>query len=71
MALPKSTPRAVIIKKFRKLDWTGPTSGDHPIMTKGKRTQKVPNKHQGDIDISLLKRILRQAGITDEEWNDA
>jgi predicted RNA binding protein YcfA (HicA-like mRNA interferase family) len=28
----------------------------------------IPNPHRGDIDRGLLARILRQAGITREEW---
>ncbi len=28
----------------------------------------IPNPHQGDIDVGLLSEILRQAGITREEW---
>jgi len=70
--LPKSTPRLVLIRKFKTLGWDGPFGrGKHPVMTKGTRTQTIPNAHQGDIDISLLKRILRQAEITDKQWNDA
>lgn len=28
----------------------------------------LPNPHKGDIDWSLTKRIIEQAGITPEEW---
>ncbi|AKE64954.1 hypothetical protein MYAER_2612 [Microcystis aeruginosa NIES-2549] len=28
----------------------------------------IPNPHQGEIGVGLLKRILNQAGITREEW---
>ena len=28
----------------------------------------LPNPHQGDISRDLLARILRQAGISREEW---
>ncbi len=28
----------------------------------------VPNPHRGDIGRDLLARILRQAGISREEW---
>lgn len=37
-------------------------------MTKGAQTQTVPNNHGGDIDVSLLAEILRQAGISKDEW---
>jgi hypothetical protein len=29
----------------------------------------IPNPHGGDIDWSLTKRILAQAGIDPAEWN--
>jgi predicted RNA binding protein YcfA (HicA-like mRNA interferase family) len=28
----------------------------------------IPNPHQGDIGVGLLTRILRQAGVSREEW---
>jgi predicted RNA binding protein YcfA (HicA-like mRNA interferase family) len=72
--LPRVTKRSTIIQKFRALGWSGPKKGksDHPIMAKGSRKQKVPNPHgSGDVGISLLRKILQQAGITEEEWDNA
>jgi len=40
-------------------------------MIKGNLTIRVPNPHQADIGKELLTRILRQAGITREEWEKA
>jgi hypothetical protein len=31
----------------------------------------VPNPHRGDIDWSLTKRILDQAGVAREVWEQA
>jgi hypothetical protein len=31
----------------------------------------VPNPHQGDIGKDLLARILRQGGISRDEWEKA
>ena len=28
----------------------------------------LPNPHRGEVSVDLLARILRQAGITREEW---
>jgi hypothetical protein len=28
----------------------------------------IPNPHKGDVDWSLTKRILDQAGVSPEEW---
>jgi hypothetical protein len=33
--------------------------------------QKIPNPHGADISVDLLARILRQAGISREEWLNA
>jgi len=30
----------------------------------------LPNPHEGDIGMGLLKRILKQADISDIEWQD-
>jgi len=41
-------------------------------MVKGKKKIRIPNPHgSGDIDISLVKEILRQAAISNEEWDKA
>jgi hypothetical protein len=40
-------------------------------MIKGHHKIRIPNPHLGDIDASLLKEILRQAGISYEEWDKA
>jgi hypothetical protein len=37
-------------------------------MVKGSLKVRVPNPHQGDIGLPLLREILRQAGITADEW---
>jgi predicted RNA binding protein YcfA (HicA-like mRNA interferase family) len=72
MSLAKSTSRKEIIRKFRVLGWDGPRSGgNHQFMVKSKRKQKIPNPHGEDCGVTLLAIILRQAGISPEEWNDA
>ena len=37
-------------------------------MVRGTARVSVPNPHRGDISVNLLARILRQAGISREEW---
>jgi len=37
-------------------------------MMKGSLTIHIPNPHRGVIDITLLKKILRQAGLSREDW---
>ena len=47
----------------------GPFSGGHhQFMSRGEIDVRVPNPHDGDISIDLLKRILEQAGVKRDEW---
>lgn len=72
MTLPKQTSHRELLRKFHQLGWIGPIAGGrHPYMRRGTRTVRIPNPHRTDIGISLLRVILRQAGITDDEWNGA
>lgn len=65
--------RRELIRKFKSLGYSGPFSGGkHQFMIKGQKKIRIPNPHgSGDIHISLVKEILRQAGIRNEEWNKA
>lgn len=55
------------------MGWEGPIDGpDHPFMKKGKRKVKIPNPHGSeDIHVSLLKKILKQAGVTESQYMSA
>ena len=54
---------------MRELGFEGPLAGGrHPQMRRGDLTVIIPNPHEGDIGVDLLRRILRQAGVTREEW---
>lgn len=73
MGLPATTTRPEIIRKFRSLGFEGPLAGgSHPFMKKGPLKVHIPNPHESkDVHVSLLSRILKQAGISDEDWNAA
>ena len=43
--------------------------GAHMVMFRGKKRIAVPNPHGGDIDWTLTKRILKQAGIDPKDWD--
>jgi hypothetical protein len=61
--------RTDLIRYLRELDFAGPYSGKrHQFMIKEQLRIVIPNPHHGDIDRSLLTRILRQAGVSREEW---
>jgi predicted RNA binding protein YcfA (HicA-like mRNA interferase family) len=39
-------------------------------MKKGSVKVRVPNPHHGgEVSVGLLREILRQAGVTPEEWD--
>lgn len=40
-------------------------------MTRADLVLTIPNPHHGDIGVELLKRILRQASISQKEWLDS
>jgi predicted RNA binding protein YcfA (HicA-like mRNA interferase family) len=65
--------RRELVRKFRVLGFKGPFSGKrHQFMIKGRKKIHIPNLHgSGDVHVSLVKEILRQAEITGEEWEKA
>ncbi|HBY57855.1 MAG TPA: hypothetical protein DEG96_08385 [Candidatus Atribacteria bacterium] len=67
----KAVSRRELIRRLRMLGFTGPfVGGRHSFMGRGQLKLRIPNPHKGDISISLLKEILRQAGISEKEWNN-
>lgn len=69
--MPRIGPirRDDLIRHLRKLNFTGPWSGGrHPFRRCGELSLHIPNSHSGDIGQELLIRILRQAGISLDEW---
>jgi len=76
--LPPNAPlkpikRKELIKRLKELGFAGfagPYSGGkHQYMTKGDLRLAIPNPHKTDISADLLMRILRQAGVSREEWD--
>lgn len=58
-----------LIKLLRSAGFEGPYSGGkHQYMVKGNVRLVIPNPHQGDISGALLARIIKQAGLSREEW---
>ncbi|MBI4668170.1 MAG: type II toxin-antitoxin system HicA family toxin [Elusimicrobia bacterium] len=67
--MPKPVSRREMIRRFRSLGFIGPIAGaKHSFMKKDSLKIRIPNSHRGDIDISLLKEILRQAGVSFDDW---
>jgi predicted RNA binding protein YcfA (HicA-like mRNA interferase family) len=64
--------RKELIRKFRALGFSGPFSGaKHQFMIKGTQKARIPNPHLTDIGVSLVKEILRQAGLSALDWDKA
>ena len=71
--MAKPISRKELIRRFRSLGFTGPISGSrHQFVVKGDLKVRIPNPHKGgNIDWSLVKEILRQAGIKTSDWDKA
>ena len=58
-----------LVAALRKLGFLGPFSGGkHEFMQRGELSLTIPNPHGRDIGPNLLAKVLRQAGISREEW---
>jgi predicted RNA binding protein YcfA (HicA-like mRNA interferase family) len=61
--------RRELIARLRRLGFTGPYAGaKHEFMVRGDLRLRLPNPHSGDIAAPLLTKILKQAGVSPEEW---
>jgi predicted RNA binding protein YcfA (HicA-like mRNA interferase family) len=61
--------RSDLIAYLQRLGFTGPyPGGNHQFMVRGTVRLILPNPHRSDIGRGFLARILRQAGVSREEW---
>lgn len=61
--------RTKLIAVLRQAGFDGPfAGGKHQIMIRDSVRLVIPNPHQSEIGRDLLSRILKEAGITREEW---
>lgn len=71
MAKLKPISRNDLVRKLRKYGYLGPYQGsNHEFMIRETTRLTLPNVHRGDISSDLLSRILRQAGISREDWDE-
>ena len=69
MARLKPVSWREFVQRMRELGFEGPYAGGrHPQMRRGNVTVIIPNPHEGEIRVGFLTRLLRQAGITRQEW---
>ena len=67
--MPKPISRRELIRRLRISGWQGPfPSKRHQFMSKTGQRVFIPNPHRGDLDWSLVKLIVTQAGIAPEAW---
>jgi predicted RNA binding protein YcfA (HicA-like mRNA interferase family) len=69
--VPKLKPvsHRELVSRLRSLGFSGLFSGGkHLFMIKKDLRLTIPNPHKGQIGIDLLVRVLRQAGVSKEEW---
>ena len=58
-----------LVRFLKKAGFEGPfQGGKHPFMIRDEITLTIPNPHKTDIGVSLLHRILKQAGISRDDW---
>ena len=63
--------RKDLIRYLTELGFEGPyAGGKHQYMVRGEVKLALPNPHQRDISRDFLARILRQAGIDKNDWEE-
>ena len=64
--------RRELIAAFRRLGFSGPHQGGrHQFMQRGTVTVIIPNPHGSDVSTGMVGRLLREAGISRQEWERA
>ena len=64
--------RREFIRRLRWMGFEGPfVGGRHEFMLRGTHRLILPNPHRSDIGVSLLQRLLKQARVTPEEWEQS
>lgn len=63
--------RRDLVRYLRQMGFEGPYSGGkHQFMLRGDITIVLPNPHKRDVGKELLARILHQAGISRDDWEE-
>jgi predicted RNA binding protein YcfA (HicA-like mRNA interferase family) len=61
--------RRGLVQRLRRLRFEGPfAGGSHEFMVRGSTRLILPSPHRQEISADLLVRILRQAGVSREDW---
>jgi len=71
--MPKLTPlpRRILIRKLRKLGFSGPyPAARHEYMKRDGEKIFIPNPHGKDIGLPIIKNIINQLKISTQEFLD-
>jgi predicted RNA binding protein YcfA (HicA-like mRNA interferase family) len=64
--------RRELVTRLQKLGFDGPYAGGrHEFMLRHELRLIIPNRHRADIGADLLARLLRQAGINRDDWEQS
>lgn len=67
----KPIKRSELIYHLKQFGFDGPFSGGkHQFLIKDRITLVLPNPHKTDIGKELLARILKQANISRQLWEE-
>jgi predicted RNA binding protein YcfA (HicA-like mRNA interferase family) len=57
------------VRRLKKFGLNGPyTGGKHLYMLKDDLRLTIPNPHKKEIGVDLMMKILKQAGIVNDDW---
>jgi len=64
-------PRRILIRKLRKLGFSGPYPATrHEYMERDDEKIFIPNPHGKDIGLPIIKKIIQQLKISNQEFFD-
>lgn len=75
MSAPASIPRQRLVAILREMGFEGPDGARHDFMKRGSFKLHVPNQHGSksggtNVPLSVAKKALSRAGLSDEEIKD-
>lgn len=57
------------VSRMKELGFEGPFfGGKHPKMKRQDLTVIIPNRHESEIGVGFLTRLLKQAGVSKDQW---
>ena len=69
--MPKLSPlpRRILIKKLKNLGFSGPYPANrHEYMKRESEKIFIPNPHRKDIGLPIIKKIIQQLKISNQEF---